>query len=81
MADRFVVYTLQEAQKFDPSGEWTEHLDEDYDYTGFLVDTKTDEIVFSDSMESEDANFRRDLRPLVKLLNQVDRVAQGSTND
>lgn len=76
-SERFVVLTLQEARKFDHTGEWTEGF-EDWEYVGFLVDTKTNRIVFSDSMEHKDANFRRAFRPLVELLNEIDLENQNA---
>lgn len=45
------------------------------DYDCLLIDTTNNEIVFSDSMEPEDATLYRDLYPLVELLNKL--AAEG----
>jgi len=46
-----------------------ESRNDDYEYWNVLIDTESGEEVFDDSMEPEDASLRRDLRPLVRLLN------------
>lgn len=43
-----------------------------YDEALYLLDTKTNKIVFCDRMEPEDATLGRALRPLVDLLNEVE---------
>lgn len=49
------------AEEYEPYDAWDE--------ASYLLDTKTNMIVFCDRMESEDATLNRDLRPLVDLLN------------
>jgi hypothetical protein len=44
--------------------------DGDDDLATYLLDNKTNEIVFCDRMEPEDATLDRDLAPLVELLNR-----------
>jgi hypothetical protein len=49
------------AGEYEPYDRW--------DMSGYLVDTITNQIVFCDRMEPEDACLGRDLDPLVTLLN------------
>lgn len=70
MNDRFVVVNTPEAAGREDAAAWGL---EPGDYGSVLIDTKTDRIVFSDSMEPEDASLGRDLKPLVDLLNEVDK--------
>lgn len=64
---RFKVVELEEAKEYDEYVcEWDEN-----DGRSYLLDTKTNEIVFSDAMEPEDATLGRALKPLVDLLNKT----------
>lgn len=56
--------TATNADEFVWEGPWGD------DFSNYLLDTRTNEIVFSDSMEPEDATLSRDLSPLVTLLNE-----------
>lgn len=68
---RFVTVAWDEAQNATNAGEY-EPWDGDRDYSSYLLDTKTNKIVFNDRMEPEDATLDRDLSPLVDLLNETE---------
>jgi hypothetical protein len=72
--DRFVVKSRAELT---PSQQ-DEYEDID---NYFLVDRQTGEVVFTDSMEPEDATLTRDLKPLVKLVNKLDRANKRELAD
>jgi hypothetical protein len=69
--DRFEVLTAEEVaeRQLDPDGEWV--WSPETDYTGYLYDSQNNRIVASDAGEPEDADFGRDLKVFVDLLNEV----------
>lgn len=70
MADRFKVVDLDEAKKYNDPHSYVEYASE-WDYNNYLVDTATDDVIWSDGMEPEDATLVRDLYFFVDLLNKV----------
>lgn len=62
------IYDPDIAEHKDPHG-YLEYMSPDYDTCSFLLNTETDELVWCDRMEPEDATLSRDLRGLVELLN------------
>jgi len=64
---------LQDSWYKDELLERLEDPGSDYetDWLNYLLDTKTNDIVFRDGMQPEDAILDRDLRIFVDLLNQV----------
>jgi hypothetical protein len=76
---RFIVADADEV--LEKEYDDPEFLTEGYghgDSPSFLVDTKTNEVIWSDGMEPEDASLGRSLRPLVALLNKVADECGGS---
>ncbi len=74
---RFKVVTAEEIVEhgWDPDEDWVWDPEEaDLDFKGYLLDTKTNEIVFADGGETEDMTLGRNLGGLVRVLN---RVADG----
>lgn len=65
---RFIV--VDEAEGYEDPEGFSEGV-EDWNFPSYLVDTKTNEIVFKDGGEPEDASLTRDYRRLVDLLNKV----------
>jgi hypothetical protein len=65
---RFIV--VADPRGYDDPQGFTEGLD-DWDYSEYVVDTKSNQIVFKDGSEPEDASLSRHYRPLVVLLNRV----------
>lgn len=67
---RFTVLPWDDAKGYeDPDG--LTDFGHDLDYSSYLIDTETGEVVFCDASEPEDATLGRTYRPLVDLLNKV----------
>jgi hypothetical protein len=71
--ERFVVIDFERLSEINP--EQAEEYDYgwDRDYKSFLWDNQWEEVVFVDGGEPEDFTLDRRLKPLVDLLNKVNR--------
>ena len=70
ICDWDVAKGCHNAEEYEPYERW--------DYSGYLVDTVTNMIVYNDRMEPEDATLDRALHPLIDLLNnQALRLANA----
>lgn len=67
---RFIVVGKDELDEYNDPHGYSEYGDE-WDYPGYLVDVDSQEILWMDQMEPEDATLDRSLSPLVDLLNKV----------
>lgn len=67
---RFKVVEWAEACTATNAEEYEPWDDFDFDFSSYLLDSQTNEIVFCDRMEPEDTTLNRALAPLVKLLNR-----------
>lgn len=69
---RFITVDSTQGSLANNADEWIFEEEWESGWHSYLLDTKTNDIVFSDRMEPEDATLGRDLRRLVNLLNDID---------
>lgn len=72
---RFIVIGYDDLPDYVGPDSWYLDDDPDYDPCSYLVDTNTNEIVYSDGGEPEDMYLNRNLSVFVDLLN---KVSEGS---
>lgn len=76
MMGRFMLCDYDEARNLIASAGYEDPEDwlafgHDLDFSTYLLDTETSQVIFCDSMEPEDATLCRGLQPLVRYMEEL----------